>query len=441
MSVEEIKNLSDEVKNLVALTQDKNTKLEAVEKSNAALRSSLEADIAKQKEEITSLMSKCQELEGSKKELDDSFKNIEAELKRAPLSKGKDGVAESVLKFKSAFSDYARKKGNDIDENLIKEYNAEFIAKFNPLLKEADKEAIIKTLSVDSNPDGGYLVFPERRQGVDKIRDFETSPVRAVANVVSTIAESYEIVIDDDESVSGGWVAEQESRPDTNTAQFGKITIATHEQYAQPKVTQKLLDDISINIENYLSEKTNDIIIRTENTAFVKGNGAGKPRGFTAYDGWDAAGIYERGKLERIKSGTNGQFAADPIKKLKNSLKASYQASAVFGIKRDEWFDVITLKDGDGNYLLDPKSFKEGDTEILLGKRVVFMDDLPTKATGSLSMVYGDFSKGYTIVDRFGMRVLRDNMTEKPYIKFYTTKRVGGAVTNFEALKLLELSA
>jgi HK97 family phage major capsid protein len=438
MSVEQIEILSNEVKNLVALTQDKNDK---AEKASSALKESLETEIKSQKEEITSLMTKYQELEASKKESDDALKVVQAEMKRAPLAKNASQASEAVLKFKSAFSDYARKKGKDIDENLIKEYNSEFISKFDPLLKEDAKESLVKTLSVDSNPDGGYLVFPERRAGVDKIREFETSPVRAVANVISTVAESYEIVIDDDESASGGWVSEQEVRNDSDTAQFGKIIITTHEQYAQPKVTQKLLDDISINIENYLSEKTSDIITRTENTAFVSGNGAGKPKGFLSYDAWAAAGTYERGKIERINSGTNGQFVADSIKKLKNSLKGVYQGNAVFGIKRDDWFNIITLKDGDGNYLLDPRSFKDGDTEILLGKRVVFMDDLPTAATGSLSMVYGDFRRGYTIVDRFGLRVLRDNLTDKRYIKFYTTKRVGGAVTNYEALKLYELSA
>jgi HK97 family phage major capsid protein len=434
------KLIMDEAKHLIASIQEKNDELSKVKESSVKY-ADLEAEIKSMKEANTSLLESVQKDQAEKKELADSVAKLEAEIKRAPLAKSDSEKNAAVLKFKSAFSDYARRKGCEIDAEVIKEYNTAFVNQFASHEKEAVKESLVKTLSVDSNPDGGYLVFPERDPNVRDIRIFETSPVRAVANVISTTAESYEIVIDDDESASGGWVSEQESRGDTNTAQFGKIIIPTHEQYAQPKVTQKLIDDISINIESYLGNKTQDILTRTENTAFVTGNGGGKPKGFLSYDAWAAAGVYERGKIEQINSGTNGAFVADSIKNLKNSLKGDYQANAVFMIKRDEWQNIITLKDGEGNYLLDPRSFKNGDTEVLLGKRVIFADDMPAAATDSLSMVYGDFSRGYTIVDRFGIRVLRDNLTDKPYIKFYTTKRVGGAVTNYEAIKIYKLAA
>ena len=118
-----------------------------------------------------------------------------------------------------------------------------------------------------------------------------------------------------------------------------------------------------------------------------------------------------------------------------------YQSSAVFALKRASWQQVITLKDGIGNYLLDPRSMKVGDTLTLLGKPVVFMHDIPDVANGALAMMYGDFSVGYTIVDRIGFRVIRDNVTNKPNVIFYTTKRTGGAVTNFEAIKVYALTA
>jgi HK97 family phage major capsid protein len=145
--------------------------------------------------------------------------------------------------------------------------------------------------------------------------------------------------------------------------------------------------------------------------------------------------------LERIASGANGAFTADGIKALQNSLLEEYQANATFVTKRASWEQIITLKDGNGAYLLDPRSMKVGDTLTLLGKGVRFMNDIPDVANGALAMSYGDFGMGYTIVDRLGFRVIRDQYTAKPYILFYTTKRTGGDVTNYEAIKNMILSA
>jgi HK97 family phage major capsid protein len=432
-------SVMDEVKSLISQVQDKDKELNSLKETNAEY-ATLKSEVSRKSEIITDLMESVQKHEAKHKELEDSLKSVELAMKNSSNASGKD-KNEVVSRYKAAIREYARKRDYKIDEALIKEYNEYVVNQFAAHEKDEIKSSLVKTLSVDSNPDGGYLVFPERNPNVQDIREFETSPVRSVANVVTTAAESYEIVIDDDESASGGWVSEQEGRGETNTSQFGKITIPTHEQYAQPKVTQKLIDDISINIESYLNAKTQDIVTRTENTAFVSGDGSGKPKGFLSYDAWAAAGVYERGKIEQIKSTSNGAFVADTIKELKNSLKGAYQGRAIFGMKRDGWQNIITLKDGQNNYLLDPRSFKDGDTEILLGKRVIFMDDMPGAATDSLSMVYGDFNAGYTIVDRVGFRVLRDPYTDKPYIKFYTTKRVGGAVTNYEALKIYKLAA
>jgi HK97 family phage major capsid protein len=440
MSVEngiEIKQETDKLDQIIALT------LKTQERQDEIGKKEAEKDLAIKQlgEKIIALTEAKEKEEAEKKAASKRIDDLEAELKRAPLGKSDSKEDSAISNFKSAFAEYARRKGNEINPEIIKEYNTSFINKFAAHEKAEVRESLVKTLSVDSNPDGGYLVLPERDPNVRNIRDFETSPVRSVANIITTANESYQMVIDDDESTSGGWVSEQQSRADTATPQFGEITIATHEQFAQPKVTQKLLDDASINIESYLSQKTNEIITRTENTAFVTGNGGGKPKGFLSYDAWASAGVYERGKIEQIDSTSSANFVADSIKTLQNSLKGIYQPNAVFMLKRAEWAKIITLKDGEGNYLLDPRSFKAGDTLTLLGKPVIFADDMPTAAADSLSMVYGDFRAGYTIVDRLGIRVLRDNLTDKPYIKFYTTKRVGGAVTNYEALKIYKLAA
>jgi len=189
-----------------------------------------------------------------------------------------------------------------------------------------------------------------------------------------------------------------------------------------------------------LAGKTDDILTRTENTAFVTGDGAQKPKGFMAYAAWTTNGTYERNKLEQINSGTSAVIKADGLIELQNSLKEVYQAGAIFLMKRSTFGAVAKLKNGNGDYLLNSMMLPQGATTTLLGKPVVFADDIAAASANSLSIAYGNFGVGYTIADRMGIRVLRDPYTSKPYIKFYTTKRVGGAVTNYEAIKIQKLA-
>lgn len=308
-------------------------------------------------------------------------------------------------------------------------------------LGDEKREAEIKTLIAGSNVDGGFFIRPERSATMIK-RIFESSAMRSIANIETTSGDVMEFIIDDDEAASGGWVGEVEARTGpTDTPQIGKLTIPAHEQFSEPKATQKMLDDAGFDIEAWLSRKVSDKMIRVENTAFVNGDAAQKPQGFLVLPAWASAGVYERFKLEQVDSGSNGLFVADTIKLLQTSLIEEYQTRAVWTVKRIEWQKIITLKDGEGAYLLDPRSLKTGDSLILLGKPVMFFDDMPVAGTGSLSLAYGDFSVGYTILDRIGFRVIRDNVTQKGFIKFYTTKRTGGAVTNFESIKIQKLSA
>ena len=302
------------------------------------------------------------------------------------------------------------------------------------------RESEVKSLLAGSNPDGGYFIRPERSIKMVQ-RIFESSPMRQIADIQTTASDSMEFIIDDDEAASGGWVGEVDARPKTDTPKIGKITIPVHEQYANPRATQKMLDDAGFDIESWLSGKVTRKMSRVENTSFVVGNGSQKPKGFIAYGAWSTPGVYQRGALERINSGSAGAFTGDGIKLLQNSLIEEYQANAVFAIKRESWGNIITLKDLDGRYLLDPGSMKNGDTLSLLGKRVMFMHDMPGTAVDADALAYGDFGVGYTIVDRVGFRVIRDQYTDKPYILFYTTKRTGGDVTNYESIKIQRLSA
>jgi len=458
MSEELIKSKTEELATLFQATQDK---IDAVEKKYDGLdvdainrMTAKEAEIGEQIEVVKS------ELEAQKKHAED----LEKAMNRPGAGAG--AKADEFAKWSTAMAGYIRKGhepsgdlveemavkySNEVagseDSNIIREFkSANHSGEGFYMLSNEDKLAL-KTLQVGVNPDGGYYVFPERANfTVD--RNFETSPVRRVANVIQGTAESIEIVIDDNENTSGGWVGEVDSRGDTATAQIGKLTIHAHEQFAQPKATQKFLDDAAINVEQWLRDKTDDIITRTENTAFVSGDGSQKPKGFLSYDAWTTAstpagakGVYERDAIEQIDSGTSGQVTFDGLVTMQGALKEVYQGPAVFMLQRSVWTAIRLLKDNEDRPLIDFNLLATGGGMNLLGKPVVFADDMQAPVADSLSVAYGDFGRGYTIYDRLGLRVLRDPYTDKPFVKFYTTKRVGGAVTNYEAIKLLKLTA
>lgn len=361
---------------------------------------------------------------------------METSMKRLPLSKGEDEALEAETftlerknhlhgdfgmdayrQYKSAFRSYVRKNnaGSSIDE--------------------------IKALSVGSDPDGGYTVTPDISGRIAQLIR-ETSPMRQVANVAVIGTDALEGINDLNEATSG-WVGETETRSETTAPKIGEYRIPVHELYAEPRATQKLLDDSLFNVEEWLAGKIAERFTRMENAAFVNGNGVRQPRGFLTYAaGTPSASAFN--VIERISTGANGAFAStnpgDALINLVYSLKSAYRDNAVFMMKRATLAEVRKLKDGNGNYLWQP-DFQNKQSGTLLGADVVEAEDMPTIATDSLSIAYGDFNAAYQIVDRQGIRILRDSFTAKPYVKFYTTKRVGGDVVNFEAIKLLKFSA
>jgi len=348
-----------------------------------------------------------------------------------------DGTTDE---HKAAFYGYLR-KGTAVPQEVVEAY-CKSVAEKSIIHGNSEKmAAFTKDMVEGSNPDGGYFITPERSTQIIK-RVFETSPMRLVANVTTTASSSIEFVIDDDEA-SAGWVGETQDRPDTDTPQIGLKTIVAHELYAQPKATQRMLDDAGFDLEGWLQGKVTRKFSRLENTSFVVGDGSKKPKGFLALPAWAVAGTYERDALEHIvATGTAGSLnKADDVIDLQNSLIDDYQNSAVFTGTRETFGDIMKLKDTQGRYLLNSAILREGVERMLLGKRFIVMQDMPEVAANALALGYGDFGEGYTIVDRFGVRVLRDPYTSKPYIKFYTTKRTGGDVTNFEAIKVLKINA
>lgn len=423
----------DELGTQISLIQKKNDEFE---KKNDSL---VQAEV---KKAIDAAVKTSSEISKAKEELEIERKRIEQiEKSLAFLNTHESKTKNLEERYHEEFSRFLR-TGQKMDENLINEvYSAYVDYHFKGLTPEM-KSKQLKDMQVGINPDGGYLVLPQRISQV-VMQNFETSPMRAVSNVISTSNESVELIIDDNEGVSGGWVSEVGSRAKTSTPQLGLLTIHTHEQYANPAITQKLLDDAGFNVESWLSQKTFDKFTRDENSGFVSGNGIGKPMGFLSYAAQSTPGTYQRKHLYHYESGTDGDFGADDLILMQNALKEIYQAQAVWMMKRATWGKVIILKDEDDNYLINPQMLFQGAQGLtLLGKSVYLADDMQASGTtGNLSIAYGNFKEGYTIVDRVGVRTLRDPYTNKPYVQYYSTKRVGGDVTNYESIIILKEAA
>jgi len=316
------------------------------------------------------------------------------------------------------------------------EYNGDGMMTFSP--------HDLKTFGqVGSQPDGGYWALVERIQQTIG-RNFLTSPLRQVVTLLSTANESIEMIIDDNESEFGGWVAEVDNRDESDTAQIGKKVITAHELFAQPKVTQKFIDDASIDVVGWVLFKTDDILTRRENTAFVQGNDSNKPEGFMNLGKWttsttvDSRGVYERDKLDHILDGT--AITKQGLFTLQTAQLEDDRQNSRFGMNSLTWNKIRLLDDNENRSLLQFDIVKTDTSRILLGDPIIFLEDLDDATTGLRPIVYGDFRKSYAIVDRIGMRTQRDDVTQKGFVKFYTTKRVGGGVTSFQALKVLELA-
>ncbi len=337
--------------------------------------------------------------------------------------------------------DWARSIGHRDDFNAdgLKAYEAafeRFLRKDEIALSPDERKA----LSVGSDPDGGYTVHPDMSGAVSR-KIFDTSPMRAYAAIQTIGTDALEGLYDDNE-MTANWVQETGGRAATATAEIGMWRIPVHELYAFPQATQKLLDDSSMNVEAWISDKVGDKFARTEATAFVTGDGTGKPRGFTTY----ANGTSIREQVEQIKTGVNGDFPAAPdggdtLITALYSLKAPYRANASWFMNRSTMAAVRKLKDSDGAYIWSP-GIAADQPATLLGYPVApAFEDMADIATGSLSIAVGDMRSAYQIVERQGMRVLRDNLTNKPYVGFYSVRRCGGGLVNGEAIKLIDFSA
>jgi len=306
-------------------------------------------------------------------------------------------------------------------------------------------------LHTGSDAAGGFLVSPDRSDAI-RARTFDQSPMRQLATVETTTSDVLEVPVDSDDIAAGGWVAELGTRGETATPRVGLQKIEVHEQFAQPHVSQRLLEDADRDLDAWLTARIADKFARTEGTAFINGNGVGRPRGILSYAA-DAVttddATRDWGVLQYVPSGAAGGFPtvsglagatdADALVTMTSKLKPVYRANARWLMNRSTAATLRTLRDADGRYLWQD-GLIAGAPAALLGFEVVTDEGMPAIASDSFSIAFGDFRAGYTIADRRGITVLRDPFTSKGVVKFYATQRVGGDVTDSEAVKLLKFA-
>lgn len=298
-----------------------------------------------------------------------------------------------------------------------------------------------KALSAGSGPDGGYLAPPEVETEILR-RLTQVSPIRALATVRTISSGTYKKAF----STTGptaGWVAETGARAQTASQTLAELAFPAMELFAQPAATQTLLDDIIVDVDRWIAEEVEQAFAEQEGSAFVTGDGTNKPKGFLS-ETTIANSAWEWGKIGVVATGTSAAFPAsnpsDVLLDLVYALKSGYRQNAAFVMNRKTQAAIRKFKDASGHYLWQPPA-GIGQPAMLMGFPVTEAEDMPDIAASSLSVAFGDFRRGYLVVDRAGVRVLRDPYSAKPYVLFYTTKRVGGGVQDFDAIKLLKFAA
>lgn len=330
---------------------------------------------------------------------------------------GADQKSEQDQKYAKAFNDYMR-KGAEAEE--------------------------LKAMSTQVNADGGYMVESQMEAGIRQ-RLRRTSPVRAVANIVSLEGNSYDILIERGDA-GAEWAGERASRNETDTPTINRISLALHELSALPKVSQRMLDNATFDVEGWLIGYVADKFSRAEATAFVSGDGVNKPKGFLSYGKSTAADDSRAVETLQYRiTGAAGAFGAtgpaDVFVKTFYDLQAGYQANASWMMKNTTAAESAVLKDGDGAYLIQGMFNADGVfVRTIMGRPMYLADDMPAIADNAYAIAVGDFGAGYTIVDGKAVTVLRDPYSAKPHVLFYTTKRVGGGLVEADAIKLIQFA-
>jgi HK97 family phage major capsid protein len=303
-------------------------------------------------------------------------------------------------------------------------------------------ELELKSFSGTVLADGGYAIPREIDTTIDNTLK-SISPIRAIANVVRVGSSGYRKLVTQN-GVASGWAAEAAARPETGTPAFNEVVPSFGDLYANPAATQAMLDDAQFDVEDWLASEIATEFAKAEGTAFVNGNGTNKPKGFltnpTAVTS-DATRPF--GTLQYVASGAATDFIAtnpqDKLLDLIHALRAPYRNGAVWVMNSATLAKIRKFKTTDGAFIWQP-GLVTGQPDSLLGYPVVESEDMPDIAANSLSIAFGNFKAGYLIAERAETSIIRDPFTNKPFVHFYASKRVGGIVSNSEAIKVMKFA-
>jgi HK97 family phage major capsid protein len=352
---------------------------------------------------------------------------MDYEVKADPLEAAFDeAVAAPVVRPQLAAGDAAKPARSAFVEGYLRQ----------------GRDVELKSFAGNVPADGGFAVPKEIDEEIDRTLK-SISPIRAVANVVRVGSAGYRKLVTTN-GVASGWASEVAARATTNTPSFNEIVPSFGELYANPAATQAMLDDAQFDVEAWLADEIAMQFAKAEGTAFVNGDGIDKPKGFLTYTAVatsDATRAF--GQLQYVPSGLAGGLpTTNPENKLLDlvhSLRAPYRQGAVWVMNSETLATIRKFKTADGAFLWMP-GMVSGQPDTLLGYPIVESEDMPSIAANAMPIAFGNFRAGYLIAERSETNILRDPYSNKPYVNFYATKRIGGAVSNSEAIKLMRIA-
>lgn len=398
--------MSVEVKDVEQVAQELQAKFDAFKEKNDKRLEAVEHEKGKLAGEVETLNGKLSELDELKSALEEELKQVKRPA-GGPQSK-------AASEHKTAFIGFMRKGKDDG-------------------LRELERKA----LQVGVDEDGGYAVPEELDRTILNLLKDEVV-MRQEATTITVGGANYKKLVNLGGTASG-WIGETDARPETDASKLGQIEPFMGEIYGNPQATQTMLDDAFFNVEDWINSELAIEFAEQEEIAFTSGNGTKKPKGFLAYDSTlDPDKTRAFGTLQHILSGAAAGVTADAIIKLVYTLRKVHRNGAKFMMNNNSLFAIRILKDSEGNYLWRP-GLELGQPSSLAGYGVAENEQMPDIAADAKAIAFGNFKRGYTIVDRIGTRILRDPYTKKPFVGFYTTKRTGGMLVDSQAIKLLQI--
>ena len=398
-----------EAKDVEQVAQELQSKFDDFRYKNDKRIDALESEKGKLAVEVETLNGKLTELDNLKSDL-------EAELATIKRPGGSPQQSKAATEHKTAFMQFMRKGDDDGLRDLER-----------------------KALQVGTDEDGGYAVPEELDRSILTLLQDEVV-MRQEASVITVGGSDYKKLVNVGGTASG-WVGETDPRPATDASKLKLIEPFMGEIYGNPQATQKMLDDVFFNAEAWINSELATEFSEQEEIAFTIGDGTKKPKGFLAYaSSLESDKDRAFGTLQHIQSGSAAAVTADSIIQLVYTLRKTHRNGAKFMMNNNSLFKIRMLKDTEGNYLWRP-GLELGQPSTLLGYGIAENEQMPDIAADAKAFAFGNFKRGYIIVDRIGTRVLRDPYTNKPYVGFYTTKRTGGMLADSQAIKLLKIGA